>query len=447
MRAFKATDENVESYFLRLFEWVQAGFLDSWSEEFCRSTTSVPNSSIPLSKVWGEISLIANHLVRTSSFEIRDSMLVRRLLSFVEDADFTFRLISRKEHFLFYSQMLALAEAMGMNVRDKQALVRKMLKQGAFVPEDIPAWEASELIFGRACLGEDVNFREAREAASTTVLSKLPKSICFFTELQAYRLTHVAFYYSGLGLPELYSGYVPAFADTRVRTSIDMLCARFFVQGQLDLALELILSQLLLGGQLNSLHAQCISVGVNCIDQLGYVPPYIFDRHQKPERSADAPDALSDFDSNYHATLVFLLLLSTLKSKNLSDELFQRIQDHQLNPNARIIEAIDGVNVLQMPEASPQVAIGSLLAAVDAHNLDKACYIFCQLDERGVIEWCTHSYLYTSIHNWLSLQINADGVIGFRSTAQHEQKECTIPNAERVIEEAFIRSGKTKDLA
>ncbi|AZU04868.1 hypothetical protein X907_2353 [Glycocaulis alkaliphilus] len=387
-----------------------------WFDEFFKTFApldpkSFRDKKISYEKVWAECSMLFL-LLNYFSFGDRIALNIsRRLVEPLKLPEFMHRVTRERARFGACIHNVALAQRLGVDVREEARYVRALIEEGGLWGHDIECWEKAETLFSKALLGGSVDFSDIEGVLKSSELFK-ERNICFLSVLDGYKITHAAFYHTGFRIHGLYDNSVAvAPAPRHLPEMLDALSAKFLLQGQLDLALEFVLVAILYKLPISNIHLQIISIALECVHAHGSVLAYIFDYKENNSRSHREEKERFSFGTCYHPTILFLLIIMYLDVDDLLPYVNSILYSAWNSPACGVMDILEGVRVRRLSEASPALAVGEMLAAAERYDLEKLASLLLASQPIGIIK--PGGVVEHSLRQFLRLQARANGDFGY----------------------------------
>lgn len=395
----------------KVLSWISSGF-DTF-DPFAPPAEDGPWRAAPIEKIWAECAMLYWICLGQGYGGSAARRAARNLAEPVKSPYFVHRASRERARFGACIHTLALAKELGFDVARESRFIERLIAGGGFWSPDLEGWETGEVAFSRALLGAEIAHCDVRAGLRRSILFQPERNICFVDRTEGYKLTHAVFYDTGFGVPGLYQGAPQAGfeAPPGVAEALDAVCGKMLLQGQFDLALELVLSALLYDLELTGVQLQVVVIALSCIERLGYVPPLIFEaaRGSGEEKAVETDDAV--FSRNYHSSLVFVLIAALCHSRSRTEAIEQTLSEGCAQSDAAIADLLPEVGAPRIAAANGGLAVGEMFNAADRYDLQKAALLLPALRRAGAI--APAGRVERSLQDFLRLQQRPDGGYGW----------------------------------
>lgn len=367
---------------------------------------------VPKEKIWTEcaMALVMARLSGTQSESL--DRAARQLAAPVKDPRFLYRLTRERGKFGAVIHTVALANAIGLDAAFEARMLLRFIDANAIWPRDQEVWEKLERAFSRAILGADTSYQSVLDTARDGVLWDDTLNLALVDETTAYKITHSVFYLTGMGLADLYQNAPDRQTDlpASLPDTLALLAARFFLLGSMDVALELVLSTILIDAPLAPIHLQILEAARVLVDSFGFVAPYVFEGAGRSRFSPHLATPEHAFEQGYHPTLVFVLVDAVAKLKGVStgiDAGLERLRTRATGTAA----LLDGMDTARFTGASPALAAADVLVSLGRYDLHRAATVFQHLKHNRMAP--SYPHFERDVVQFLDLQRMEEGEIGY----------------------------------
>lgn len=430
----------------RALDWLCAHLASFDPFDAAAAETIEPKASrpVPKEKIWTEcaMTLLMARLAGKQGASL--DRAARQLAAPVKDPRFLHRLTRERAKFGALLHAVALADAIGLDARFEAQLLLRFIDANAIWPRDQEIWEKLERAFSRALLGADTSYQSVLSTARDGVLRDDTLNLALVDETTAYKITHSVFYLTGMGLADLYQEAPAPQTDlpAHLPDTLALLAAKFFLLGSMDVALELVLSAVLINAPLAPIHLQILEAARVLVDRFGYVAPYVF---EGAERSSFSPlDATPEhaFEQGYHPTLVFVLIDAVAKFKRVSTEIEVGLERLRTGATGAA-SLLDGIDTARFTDANPALAAADVLVSLGRYDLHRAATVFQHLKTNQMTP--SHPHFERDVVQFLDLQRMEEGEIGYYGVELAADSDAVAPivSATREIINDLVSSRST----